>query len=134
MTKLCLCGLQRRYLDCCGPYLKRAKVPKTPEALMRSRYTAYCENDLDYIKRTMMPPASLKPPKRKDNRKVTWLGLEVLEGDISPSDAAVGTVEFKARYQENGQAYTIHEKSQFHLIEGRWYYVDSLSYNLLPSS
>jgi len=94
---------------------------------MRSRYTAFCENDLDYIKRTMAPPASLAKPKRKDNEKVAWLGLTVLQTALDPHDPTIGMVEFKAKYRENGQERELHEKSKFHLIDGRWYYVDALT-------
>ena len=30
--------------DCCAPYLKGKAYPPTPEAVMRSRFTAYVKN------------------------------------------------------------------------------------------
>lgn len=37
----CPCGSQIEYKSCCGVYHQGARVAPTPEALMRSRYTAY---------------------------------------------------------------------------------------------
>jgi len=111
-------------MDCCGPYITNKKFPATPEALMRSRYTAFAENKMDYIKKTMRPPASLVSPKRSHNKHVEWLSLVVLSTQLHPTDSAIGFVEFKAKFREKGMDGVIHEKSEFHFIDGRWFYVN----------
>jgi SEC-C motif-containing protein len=125
MIKYCPCGSKMRYMDCCGLYITNKKLPDTPEALMRSRYTAFAENNMDYIKKTMKPPASLAHSVRRGNNKhVKWIGLDVLNAQMHLSDPTIGFVEFKAKFREKGLDGVIHENSEFHFINDRWFYVD----------
>ena len=41
MATQCLCGRNKPFEQCCGRYLSGKKFAKTPEQLMRSRYSAY---------------------------------------------------------------------------------------------
>ena len=50
--KLCYCGSGHLFEDCCEPYIKRKSNPPTAEALMRSRYSAYCIANADYLVNT----------------------------------------------------------------------------------
>jgi SEC-C motif-containing protein len=112
-------------MDCCGSYIKGKKLPSTPEALMRSRYTAFVENNMDYIKKTMRPPASLtNSVKRSNNKNVQWTGLNVLNAEAHPADPNIGFVEFKASFREKNLDSMTHQKSEFHFIDGRWFYVN----------
>lgn len=126
--KLCPCGSQKRYLDCCGLYIEKKIPAPSPETLMRSRYTAFVEKKADYIKRTMREPALLKFRKKdfknmkKDNTQ--WLGLEIVKSH--QENETTGFVEFKAKFKHNDKEGCIHENSLFHLIDRRWYYVDGL--------
>ncbi|WP_410106547.1 YchJ family protein, partial [Sutterella wadsworthensis] len=55
---LCPCGSGRRFADCCGLYLSggsQALGAPTPEALMRSRYSAYACGDDAYVLATWAP-------------------------------------------------------------------------------
>ncbi len=123
--KYCPCGSGTRYLECCGLYLEQKGFAPTPEALMRSRYSAFVEGKADYIKRTMRPPAANLFDKNSfSERNEEWLGLEVIQFYLDPLNPAIGFVEFKAKYQLNGIQGVIHELSEFHLLEGKWYYVD----------
>lgn len=123
--KLCPCGNPKRYLDCCGAALQKNIPAETPEALMRSRYTAFVERKFDYIQKTMRPPASLKFNKKEAKKDhPEWLGLTVIHSSIDNDNNQLGYVEFKAHYKNIGKIFCIHEKSIFHCIEGRWYYVD----------
>ena len=45
----CECGLGPSIEECCGRYIQGKQTPPTPEALMRSRYTAYVLEEIDYI-------------------------------------------------------------------------------------
>lgn len=49
----CPCGSKISYSSCCGLYHSAKAIAPTPEALMRSRYTAYTQANFDYIKATM---------------------------------------------------------------------------------
>jgi len=127
--KFCPCGTQNRYLDCCGGIILGKFPAKSPLQLMRSRYTAHVEEKWDYIKKSMKPPASLKydvkmAKKTSDAKSTEWVRVEVLNSTIDQHESSKGFVEFKAYYRLNGIEHCIHEKSEFHLIDGYWYYTD----------
>ncbi|RNL54491.1 YchJ family protein [Pedobacter jejuensis] len=121
----CPCGSGLQYENCCQPYhLKVADAP-TAEALMRSRYSAFVVADGDYLYETT------HPNKRKGNSKdaylqsaknTKWLKLEIIS-------AGYDIVEFKAFYlNKKFQTDVLHEKSNFKLIDEKWYYVDGQFY------
>ena len=86
---------------------------------MRSRYTAYAQGDLDYLRATWHP--STCPADLAIESNIRWLGLEVRR---ATSDGEYGTVEFIARYKVGGRAHRLHETSRFIHEDGRWYYID----------
>lgn len=125
MIKYCPCGTEKRYLDCCGAYLQKKMIPETPEALMRSRYSAFVEKNVLYIRKTMRPPALQHFNKKRIlDGKEQWLGLNVIQSESDPHNPDIGYVEFIAHFQLNGKHHQIQEKSEFHRIDGKWYYVD----------
>ncbi len=119
----CPCDSGSTYADCCGNWhagLLQGLHAPTPEALMRSRYSAYVLGLIDYLLATWHPataPGELELPPLK------WLGLEVL---LAQATAQAGVVEFVARCRENGRAQRLHETSRFVREQGRWYYVDGI--------
>lgn len=125
----CPCSTGKSYLDCCGAFISGQKLPSTPEELMRSRYTAYHQAEIDYIAKTMQSPAAdnfnAEETKRWAN-DVTWVGLEVIN---SNSNLLQGFVEFIAHYFLNNKKYTIHEISEFKRVDGVWFYVDGAQPN-----
>lgn len=134
--KLCPCGSENDYLTCCGVYIKEEALPKTPEALMRSRYTAYTLGNIAYIKKTMRG----KPLLNFDDEKVAawaknaqWLGLEIIRSSLDAHDENLGFVEFIASFREKNKVRTIHEHSQFQCIDGRWFYKDGQHSKPSPS-
>lgn len=99
-------------------------MPAVPEALMRSRYTAYSTANIDYIERTMRGPAAKNFEKTSATQwagSVEWQGLEV---SSSTQQDDIGRVAFVASYREAGEVHHIKEHSVFHRINGVWYYVD----------
>ncbi|MDF1677703.1 MAG: YchJ family protein [Legionellaceae bacterium] len=122
---LCACGSKCQYSSCCAPYLSGEKAPNTPEALMRSRYVAYTQANINYIQATMRGVA-LEGFNVADAaawaRRVTWVDLQVL--NVPKARDATGQVEFIARFVEGERMYCIHETSQFLCDNGRWFYVD----------
>ncbi len=113
-SKPCPCGSRQPYSACCQARLLGTRPAETPQALMRSRYTAYVLQDAAYLRATWHPrtrPAQLRLSG------VTWLGLTVRR--------AVGaSVSFTARYQEGGQRREMRERSTFVQEAGRWLYLD----------
>ncbi len=117
----CPCDSGQPYADCCGPWhtgLILGVHAPTPEALMRSRYSAYVLGLIDYLLATWHASTS---PGELDLAPVKWLGLEVRHAQ-STGDA--GVVEFVARCRTSAGAERLHETSRFVRTEGRWYYID----------
>jgi SEC-C motif-containing protein len=118
----CPCDSGQTYVDCCGPWhagLSQGLHAPTPEALMRSRYSAYVLGLPDYLLATWHPataPGELALPL------VKWLGLEVRAHQVTGADTA--EVEFVARYRVQGRAVRMQERSRFVRDDDRWFYVD----------
>jgi SEC-C motif-containing protein len=122
----CPCGSGSTYTDCCGRWHEAFATQATltapsPEALMRSRYSAFVLDLRAYLLATWHPstrPAELEPPE--DGLK--WLGLAIKAA--AQSDTDHGTVEFVARSKLGGRAHRLHETSRFVREQGCWYYLD----------
>ncbi|TAK77491.1 MAG: hypothetical protein EPO12_14565 [Aquabacterium sp.] len=124
MTGLsCPCGSTLAYEACCGRWHAgplHLQAP-TPQALMRSRYSAFVRDQRGYLLDTWHPstrPAAIEPPEPG----LRWLGLEVKREAMTGEDS--GLVEFVARSKLGGRAHRLHETSRFVREGGRWYYVD----------
>lgn len=122
MIDPCPCGLPRSYAACCGRYHSGEEAAPSPEALMRSRYTAYVLGLTDYLLITWH--ASTRPATLglDSEPRPRWLGLKVL-GHAQPDDTHA-SVEFVARYKLGGRGFRLHEVSRFVREAGRWYYLD----------
>jgi SEC-C motif-containing protein len=119
----CPCGSLRPYTGCCGPWHSGPQhlLAPTAEALMRSRYSAFVLDRLDYLLDTWHAstrPASLDP----NPPSLKWLGLTVKRHTVE--DDTHARVEFVARSRLRGKAHRLHETSRFVREDGRWYYVD----------
>lgn len=122
----CPCGSDQAYSKCCKPTITGKMRPLSAEALMRSRYTAYTQANIAYIRKTMKGQALLgfNPISAKNwAQNVTWLGLKVIRTEQGKPMDTYGLVEFKATYIENGQQQTIHEISEFKKTKGCWFYL-----------
>lgn len=119
--KLCYCCSDALFSDCCEPFLIEKDKPQTAETLMRSRYSAYCTHNADYLVATTHI-STRKYHNKKDilnwATQNNWLKLEIL-------NASENTVEFKAYFIDNSlQSHCHHEKSTFKKQGNQWYYVD----------
>jgi SEC-C motif-containing protein len=123
----CPCGSGLAYDLCCEPYITGMKRPATAEALMRSRYTAYTVQAVDYIIDTCVSGGERDIDRRateKWSRESTWLGLHIIAvGKGGPADTE-GSVEFEARYEQDGFRKRYHEIGRFKKQDGRWLYDD----------
>lgn len=122
---MCPCGSQRHYLSCCEPFITGKQSPKTPEALMRSRYSAYTMANMDYIKETMRGSALAgfqEQDAKRWAKRVVWIKLNVLKSLIDGVNK--GYVEFQASFVDGSHLKSIHERSEFLFENGRWYYVN----------
>lgn len=120
----CPCCSNKTYDNCCGRFISRGDHASTPEELMRSRYTAYTQANVEYIARTMKLPASdgFDPLDAKQwAEQVTWVKLKIIQ---SRGNHRKGFVEFRAHFIEKGKKHTMHELSEFVFEEGQWFYVN----------
>jgi SEC-C motif-containing protein len=122
-TFSCPCGSGRDYAQCCGPYLNGHAFPATAEALMRSRYTAFVQQDAAYLRQTWHHSTCPQDLSFSQQAPIKWLGLKILRSEAGKEHDATGVVEFVARYKVNGKAERLHETSRFVNEAGRWLYV-----------
>lgn len=129
--KKCYCGSDKEYESCCGKIHKNILNAKTAEQLMRSRYSAFCLADGNYLH---ISHHSSTRPKSKSEKKeivawaksVVWVRLEIIETSDGLENDDFGTVEFKAYYSDHGIPGIIHERSTFEKENGHWVYVDGI--------
>lgn len=127
--KTCPCGTGKPYQDCCGLYIELKKIPETPEALMRSRYTAYAQSNMEYIRDTMKGKASenFNVDEAYDfNKQIEWLRLTVISASSLEDQKDIAYVEFIATYYHNNKEYQLHEVSKFQRENDRWFYTDKM--------
>jgi len=124
----CHCGSRKTREDCCLPFLTGTSKPETPEQLMRSRYSAFCVRNIDYLMATRHSSGQ-QPDEREvlgaTVQETQWLGLKVMKTGRDGSDQDVGYVEFSAFYKNTGIGQH-HENSRFIRENGQWYYVDGV--------
>jgi SEC-C motif domain protein len=131
--QFCPCESKKPYQYCCGLYLSAKKQPETAEKLMRSRYTAFHQGNVDYLIATLHPDQR-KPDDQQELAKsisnTQWLGLTIIETHQGKKKDTKGIVEFEAVYHLNkpGQ---LHERSRFIQTQGKWFYVDG---DILPGT
>lgn len=126
-TTSCPCGSGRNYSECCGPLLSGTARASGPEALMRSRYTAYTLQDMPYLARTLHPSQRSdydEAGAKKWARESEWDGLDILRVDTDPATPDRGSVEFRARYRTNGKHLEHHELAEFRKSGDNWYFYD----------
>ena len=114
----CPCGSGTSLAQCCGRYHAGEAAP-TPEALMRSRYSAFALNLTDYLLASWHP--STRPAELAPDPTTRWLRLEVLESD---EDGDSGHVHFRATFREGRRFGVLEEASRFRREAGRWYYLE----------
>ena len=124
METPCVCGRKAVFDRCCGRFLAAGQLAKTPEQLMRSRYSAYALGGYgDYLLATWFAATSgVLTVEELSKKMVDWVRLEVLSSKQTGDKA---TVEFNAYYREPDQldVQIMHETSVFQRSAGRWFYV-----------
>jgi SEC-C motif domain protein len=124
MAKPCICGRTKAFNNCCGRFLVAGQLAKTPEQLMRSRYSAYALGGYgDYLLATWFAAtAGSLSAEALSEKTANWVRLEVLDSQQTGDSA---TVAFNAYFRElNGSELKIlHEISVFQRTARRWFYV-----------
>ena len=114
---VCPCGSQSHYTDCCKPFHAGKKVP-SPQALMRSRFTAFVMKLEDYLWASWHP--STRPAELNLDSSPEWVSLRILDSKVKNTS---GQVYFQAIYRlSSGWGY-LEEVSEFIQEKNRWYYL-----------
>ena len=131
--QICYCNSGLYYEICCKPFIDYKELPKTAEQLMRSRYTAFCIKDADYIKNTMHGRAlELHDEESILNSPIQWKKLEILNKKKGKQEDEEGIVTFRAIFQkfpDKDQLTYIEEQSLFKKIDNKWFYTDLIPIN-----
>ncbi|WP_096176418.1 YchJ family protein [Cohaesibacter sp. ES.047] len=125
----CPCGSGKPLTHCCGPYLDGKELPARAESLMRSRYTAFVHENIDYLYQTLWPkyqPGFDHFATARWAAENHWVGLDILDVREGEATDRRGMVLFEARYLAGGSLHTHRELSLFRKSKGRWYYCEAL--------
>ena len=123
--KPCVCGKPQPFAKCCDRFLSGKQNAKTPEQLMRSRFSAYAIGGYgEYLLSTWFPASAMGLTASKLSEKtVNWQRLEVISSSQKGDN---GTVEFNAWFNQSSSSdemEIMHEISEFVRIQSRWLYV-----------
>lgn len=114
----CPCGSAIPFGHCCEGYHQGKPAP-TPEALMRSRYSAFALGNTDYLRdswHSSTRPASITP-----DHHALWKRLVIIS---THTQGDTGQVHFRAVFLERQCWQVLEENSRFLREDGHWRYVD----------
>ena len=125
----CPCGSEL-YSECCQALHLGQKKAETAAQLMRSRYSAFAKQEIDYIVKTtaLGQQQALDAKAIADWSKANqWLKLEVVQAQ-EKLDKNHAQVEFKAHYSAlDGADQSLqihHEVSHFVFHQQQWFFLD----------
>ncbi len=121
---LCPCGSQSEYEACCAP-LHDGAIGATPEAVMRSRYSAFVVNKLSYLADTLTEESKGDYDAEETAawaESAKWQNLEIRSTTGGGENDEEGTVEFIAKFKAGPELHAHHEVSYFVKRDGHWLY------------
>ena len=124
---LCPCGSGEHFADCCEPVILGARKAKTPEELMRARYSAYATCHVDFILDSTHPEQRATCDRQEVKNwaeQSEWEGINILRTERGGEKDSDGIVEFVARYKNRNMQMEHHEISEFRRSGGEWFFYD----------
>jgi len=122
MDKKCYCDSGKDFSLCCEPLLLGTKEAESALALMRSRFSAYCMKNGEYIYKTCSSNLKNVDDIQAINQDdIQWLSLKV-------ESFSKNTVSFMAYYKENDNIMVMKEESSFIIEDGRYRYDSGKAY------
>jgi SEC-C motif-containing protein len=118
----CPCGSKQSLAACCGPIID-GQPASTPEALIRSRYSAFVLGKLDHVERTHAPEIRddfNRAEAERVARECTWRSLDVRRVEETGDEAKI---EFAIRFRRDNQDMIQAEVAHFRRENGEWLYV-----------
>jgi SEC-C motif domain protein len=131
----CPCGSELSYSECCEPIIRGERPAQSAEALLRSRYTAYTQAEIDHISATTHPErrSDFDPESsRQWAQESQWHQLEILKAAAGGPEDETGQVEFVAHFTQNGVHNRHHELAEFRKQDGAWYFWDGNPVKMKP--
>jgi SEC-C motif-containing protein len=132
--KLCHCGSGKDFDDCCGPVIAGTRDARTPEEVMRARYSAHCMRDYAFLVTSTHPDHREGVSEEEISKwasHVRWTGLEV-HSATPGADEDTGDVSFTAHFTIKDTPQELREDAQFARVDGKWLYVDGHVYGQEP--
>ena len=127
-AKACPCTSALPYADCCAPFHRGAREPSTPEALMRSRFSAYARGEAEYLWRTLHADhADRAAPKEDVLRAVKHASVTYKYMRLHILDAKEAQVLFRANVFEKGKDGSFIELSTFAHDGTGWRYIEGIA-------
>jgi len=123
----CPCNSGNDYEACCQPIHDGSAPATTAEALMRARYSAFANTEIDFLVESVHPDhrEDVDPDQLRDwSQRAEWLGLEIKRTEDGGPEDENGIVEFVAEYEDQGVHRRYHEVGRFLREDERWYFVD----------
>src|SRR3569832_2391172 len=118
----CPCGSGKEYEACCGEIIGGKRAAPTAEALMRSRYSAFVKDEIDYLRESLHPDhrrAYAPVATRQWAEQSEWEKLEVV-GSIGGGEGdGEGAGGGRAAGRRGGAARARHERRGGARREGR---------------
>ncbi len=127
MKMLCPCGSEKNYNECCQPVIAGERIAETATELMRARYSAYAQVEMDFLNESLHPDnkdESDSDGSRDWAENSDWHGLEILDVKDGGPDDETGVVEFVAVYTYEGKTQRYHEVADFGKVDDKWYFVE----------
>lgn len=122
----CLCGSGRELEACCGPVLANPAAARTPEELMRARFTAHCQRNYSFLVESTHPDHRDGVSEEEISQwagQIVWTELVVHSATPGATDDQ-GHVAFTARFTLKDTPQELKEDASFARMDGRWFYVD----------
>ncbi len=132
--QLCPCGSGKAQPQCCDPILQDIAKARTPEELMRARFTAHCLRNYDFLVESTHPEHREGVSVDEIHQwaqHIEWKGLEVHSASPGATDDE-GLVSFTAHYAIRDVAQELREDAAFAKVDGKWLYVDGHVYGQEP--
>lgn len=131
MNRPCPCHSGAPFIECCEPRLSGLRPAETAQALMRSRYTAFCEGAIEYLVTTHHSTSRGTTEHTDIARSIAatdWLNLVILDTQKGGLNDTKGTVTFAAAFRpkppRTGDLGQMHERSHFIRDAGAWVYTN----------
>lgn len=122
----CPCGSETAFDACCGPVIRGERPARTPEELMRARFSAHCQRNYAFLVDSTHPEHREGVSVEEISKwaeHVTWTELEVHSATPGASDEE-GHVSFTAHFTIKDTSQKLREDAVFAKVNDAWFYVD----------